>query len=236
MDGEFLSNTLYLEQTLGWSGLLIEPDVQMCDQAKGKHRRAWLSCTCLSPNGYSSKMPYTAYSSPANQPSLLSRLLVRSTSNLDVVEPPARGLMGPGEPSIQVQCFPLGYYLYVLNRTDVEYVSLDVEGSEFGVLRHFPWDGIRVLMWSIEHRETASSRGMLRGGNPRAPMDLNTTVRPKETHSKVVYSFRRDPLKGRDGELVDFMEHKGYDLIDYWDGDYTFVLKKTKIWNKLKIS
>ncbi len=45
---------------------------------------------------------------------------------------------------ISVQCFPLYSVLLALNRTTVDFFSLDVEGFELDVLRTIPWDKVDI--------------------------------------------------------------------------------------------
>lgn len=49
LDGEFLSNTLYLERQLGWKGLLVEPGPASFKKLLARHRRAFLIEAGLSP-------------------------------------------------------------------------------------------------------------------------------------------------------------------------------------------
>jgi Methyltransferase FkbM domain len=51
---------------------------------------------------------------------------------------------------ISVQCFPLYSVLLALNRTTVDFFSLDVEGFELDVLRTIPWDKVDIKV-SIYH-------------------------------------------------------------------------------------
>ena len=47
--------------------------------------------------------------------------------------------------AFDVQCFPLYSILLALNRTsDIDYISLDVEGHEFRILKTVPWHKIDV--------------------------------------------------------------------------------------------
>ena len=48
MDGEFLSNSLFLEKEKGWKGLLVEPNAQIFQDLLGKNRKAWSINCCLS--------------------------------------------------------------------------------------------------------------------------------------------------------------------------------------------
>jgi hypothetical protein len=52
LDGERSSNTIWLEDNLGWTGLLIEVDPFFYTQALGKNRRVYSINACLSPYKY----------------------------------------------------------------------------------------------------------------------------------------------------------------------------------------
>lgn len=41
LDGETFSNTLYFEKSLGWKGLLIEPNPESFAQLSSKNRKAY---------------------------------------------------------------------------------------------------------------------------------------------------------------------------------------------------
>ena len=43
-----------------------------------------------------------------------------------------------------VQCFPLYSILLALGNPTVDFFSLDVEGSELGVLRTIPWNKVDI--------------------------------------------------------------------------------------------
>ena len=45
---------------------------------------------------------------------------------------------------VQVQCFPLYSILLAVNRTAVDFFSLDVEGSELDVLSTIPWHKVDI--------------------------------------------------------------------------------------------
>jgi hypothetical protein len=47
-DGEMISNTLYLEKKMGWTGLLVEPNPDAFAELVNKKRRAHLFGHCLS--------------------------------------------------------------------------------------------------------------------------------------------------------------------------------------------
>ena len=49
MDGELISNTLYLELKYNWTGLLVEPNPSLADKLIKKGRNAWIFPHCFSP-------------------------------------------------------------------------------------------------------------------------------------------------------------------------------------------
>ena len=51
-DGELLSNTLYMERSLNWSGLLIEADKKIFRKLMTRNRKAYTSPVCLSTDPY----------------------------------------------------------------------------------------------------------------------------------------------------------------------------------------
>ncbi len=48
----------------------------------------------------------------------------------------------------EVQCVPLFTILLALNRTVIDYLSLDVEGAEISVLRTIPFDKVSIKVVS----------------------------------------------------------------------------------------
>ncbi|XP_065557641.1 uncharacterized protein LOC136025541 [Artemia franciscana] len=125
-DGEFSSNTLYMERALNWTGILIEPDPFNFSLLKQKQRKSWLLPACLSPFKYPVKSKFI-------KDLLNSRL-------------------GELEDSITVQCFPLTSILLALNATQVDFLSLDVEGAEMGILSNLNWNLLKIKSMTVEHR------------------------------------------------------------------------------------
>lgn len=46
--------------------------------------------------------------------------------------------------TVEVQCLPVYSLLLALNRTTVDYFSLDVEGNELEVLQTIPWEKVDI--------------------------------------------------------------------------------------------
>ena len=55
-------------------------------------------------------------------------------------------------PVVRSQCFPLHLLLRAINRTTVDYFSLDVEGFELNVLRTIPFDSIHIKVRQDKQR------------------------------------------------------------------------------------
>ena len=51
---------------------------------------------------------------------------------------------------IKVQCFPLYSILLALNKTNVDYFSLDIEGDELHVLKTIPFDKLHIKAMTVE--------------------------------------------------------------------------------------
>lgn len=139
LDGEYLSNTLWLERRQGWTGLLVEPDEESYKRLTSKHRRAWTSNSCLSSEGFPKRTI------------LVSRHILKAsvfkdfawafrgqTHEFNVSFPNKNSLAVHTDSSYAwVQCFPLLSYLLALNITTVDLLSLDVQGTEEAILRTF---------------------------------------------------------------------------------------------------
>ena len=53
---------------------------------------------------------------------------------------------------MEVQCFPFTSLILALNRTTVDYFSLDVEGVELAVLETIPFDKISIKVLTVEFK------------------------------------------------------------------------------------
>ena len=59
--------------------------------------------------------------------------------------------MVQSETGLRVPCFPLESILLALNRTHVDYVSLDVEGLELDIMKTIPFERIQIDTLSLEY-------------------------------------------------------------------------------------
>ncbi|KAK3884061.1 hypothetical protein Pcinc_011649 [Petrolisthes cinctipes] len=126
-EGESLSNSLYFEKTLGWTGLLVEPDPILWDTLFSKHRKC-----------------YTIHAGLAFN----ERASVSTTRYVKGRRIAEAGKEEKGKPVINV--FPLYTLLKALNFTVVDFFSLDVESDEMKILQTIPWDKIKFRLIVME--------------------------------------------------------------------------------------
>ncbi|KAJ8314217.1 hypothetical protein KUTeg_008778 [Tegillarca granosa] len=115
---------------------MIEADPTNFASLKKKHRKAFITHSCLSPNRYPAKMTF-------NQAFNRGRLVYGSAKQWIKEQK-----ILPRE--IQVQCFPLYSILLALNQSTIDFLSLDVEGSELDVLQTIPFDKVDIKMITAE--------------------------------------------------------------------------------------
>ncbi|CAL8144921.1 unnamed protein product [Orchesella dallaii] len=138
-DGEFISPTLRLEKIHNWTGLLIEGNPGPFSELTKKNRKAWLvnAAACITPNANK----ITFFTNPKNTG--LAGLNSRKEHGVSV--------------QLTVQCIPLFTLLKALNVMEVDFFSLDVEGSELAILETVPFDKIKFKFLTVEH-------GLIPGG------------------------------------------------------------------------
>ncbi|XP_046459069.1 protein Star-like [Daphnia pulex] len=154
-DGEFLSNTLFMERYLGWSGLLIEADRKAFNKLLTRNRKAYTTPVCLSTELYPIQVNYNA--TVGTLSSILETNDVQQTGNLtgDKNHHKVSNNSKKNTKDIyKVQCFPLYSILLAIGRTHVDYFGLDVEGSEYKILKTIPWQKINVKTLTVEWNHT----------------------------------------------------------------------------------
>ncbi|KAK4307384.1 hypothetical protein Pmani_020840 [Petrolisthes manimaculis] len=158
LDGQQLSNTLWLEQELDWTGLLIEPNPYSFHHLQHKHRKAWTSNSCISANQFTRKSVLVALKLRADYTSYPWYMKGSSyelgvnfgdlTTNLS--EHIHYYLNSGDETYVPAYCFPLYSYLLALNVTTIDVLSLDTQGSEIDIVKNIPWEIITVRVLVIE--------------------------------------------------------------------------------------
>jgi len=142
--GEHLSNSLYFEVKHNWTGLLAEPSPDFHDQLIKKNRKAWILPHCLSTTRKVETVEFDAakFNGGIIQP---DKILPSDLGR----EVPRTEEKRWGK-TITAQCFPLQSVLVALGNPIVDYFSLDVEGSEFPILKSLDWDNVNISIISVE--------------------------------------------------------------------------------------
>lgn len=124
LDGITYSNTAFLENCLGFSGILIEPSRYF-----KRLRGARPDCVCVN-KAISDTAGEAVFRDNWAMSGLLDKLSDVHRTNT---------YHGPGECYI-VQTVPLGKLLHENKIKYVDFISIDVEGGELEVLRSMDWD------------------------------------------------------------------------------------------------
>ncbi|KAK4005095.1 hypothetical protein OUZ56_006820 [Daphnia magna] len=129
-DGEFLSNTLYMERYKNWTGLLIEPDRGSYDSLLTRKRKATHVPACLSLETYPTEVSF------------------KSVFQVGSIQ--EKSSWFGNDQLITVQCFPFYSFLLAYGRTSVDFFSLDIEGHELKVLKTIPWHKVDIKTIVVE--------------------------------------------------------------------------------------
>jgi hypothetical protein len=189
-DGIWISNTLLLERMYDWTGILIEP-TQAFRHLKRNRARCFCDNSCLA----AEEKPVTLVEIYDRGQSGLSplannnRLLSRVTDNVSQVELASmNSYWGIAKTKYITHAVPLVAVLkkYQAPR-QIDYLSLDVEGYEWEIMRSFPFDEYSFRCLGIE-RPTRELHALL----------TNKGYRPiAKLGEDLFYVFQRDTLSYR---------------------------------------
>lgn len=128
-DGEFFSNTYSLER-LGWQGICVEPS------AKFEQLQNCRSCICENAlvGGTTGEMlPFYSGGDPLNY--RVDLAADPESENIDFL------------PAISINDLLEKFSA----PEEIDYISIDTEGTEWDILEPFDFDRWRVKCWTIEH-------------------------------------------------------------------------------------
>jgi FkbM family methyltransferase len=141
-DGVTGSNSLFFEMFRGWNGILVEPAPTQLRKAEAVRR-----CPCL---GYA-----VAGEAGTLEFMEVSKGFTQMSGFLDSYEPDllmrVRGDKRHEEVVHTLKTKTLNSILAEQNITQVDFLSLDVEGGEMGVLQNFDFKAVDVNIWTIEN-------------------------------------------------------------------------------------
>jgi len=131
--GEYLSDTLFFELKRNWTGILIEANPEFHQQILRKNRRALVLRGCLHP-----------------RPGLQKFSLHGWGSGVTALN---RNIKGISVPETDVQCFSLNSIMAAIGVHHIDFMVLDVEGSELPVLETIDFTQLTIDVFSIEYSD-----------------------------------------------------------------------------------
>jgi len=137
-DGEEYSDTLFFEIQRNWTGILIEPHPYYHRSILSKNRNALVLRACLShsPRPVFARFRLHRWGSGV---SALNRNVKQDDKSISETD---------------VQCFTLNSIMAAIGVRHIDFMVLDVEGSELSVLETIDWTRLSVDVFSIEYRDT----------------------------------------------------------------------------------
>ena len=140
-DGVTESNTRFFERCLGWNGVLMEANptpFKKLRQSRPRAAKLLLSPTCNNETTISFN------------PSEFTNAKTASIRAGHGKETPK---------SISVHCGPMHAYLAALDITHIDFMSLDVEGSELAVLKTIDFDKVTIKVLMVESKNEYNKGG-----------------------------------------------------------------------------
>lgn len=142
-DGIYISNTLVMER-LGWDGLCIEANPKHIDSLRKNRKRPIHACVTNLPKEEVDFLQITGYSEP------LSGILdFYNPLHLDRIDREI-SYYGGEKKIIKVPARSLTDICLAENFTNINYLSLDVEGSECDIIKSIDFNKIHIDVISFE--------------------------------------------------------------------------------------
>lgn len=167
-NGVELSNTLFLEATRGWTGLLVEANPYLYREIITNSNRTGSAAinACVSPSRHSSTLPFRVAGPLGglveHMPHTHSQRISEEIQQRQLwVTKDPDGRQGLAGTDISVACWPLHSLLTALGQTRVDYWSLDTEGSEADILRATDFDQIDVRIITVEVNDAQAEAAVL---------------------------------------------------------------------------
>lgn len=144
-DGVSCSNTYFLELNRNWTGLCVEPGQREFDHMK-TIRRCFLERACIS--NYDGESEFTYIEGYANMLSGLTEDY--NTQHLSRINSEMKSYGGSLD-KITIPVFRLQTLLDKYGLINIDYCSIDTEGSEFNVIKSIDYDKVNIKIFSIEN-------------------------------------------------------------------------------------
>lgn len=161
-DGATFSNTLHLEQALGWTGIAVEPHPDAFQKLQAC-RKCHVFKGCVS--DHDGNLRFLAVSGGADKLSTLSAVENASDEHHQLLLDRMIAQYGGEKKVVEVECLTPVSLLKRFGISRIDYLSLDTEGCELQILRNFDFSACPVEMVDVENREgSALFKLMTRNG------------------------------------------------------------------------
>lgn len=144
-DGISFSNTLYLEQRLGWTGIAVEPIPEVFERLRANRKCMAVNGCVAARRGRASFQVLSGYSE------MLSGLVETYDSRHQERIALELEVRGGSRRTITVDCFPLSDLLEQARIRHVDYLNVDTEGAELRVLKSLDFDEVSVSIIGVEN-------------------------------------------------------------------------------------
>jgi FkbM family methyltransferase len=144
-DGVTFSNTYILEQK-GWNGMVVEPNPLVYEKLS-RNRKCVTVQGCITPKPGKGKFRMiTGY------PEMLSGLITEyDERHVDRINNEIK-LHGGGIQDIEVDCYNLVELLKSYEILRIDYLSMDIEGAEYDVLKSIDFDLVDIEVIGVENK------------------------------------------------------------------------------------
>jgi len=142
-DGETLSNSLFFERTMGWTGLCVEPLPSAFAKLKAG-RKAICENVCVA--DFEGEAEFTEADDPGRNEKMLSGL----TAQFDARHHRFMKHLSVAQTSRKVQVTRLSKLLEKHGLFEIDYCSIDTEGAEIPILTELDLDRFRIAVLTVE--------------------------------------------------------------------------------------
>jgi len=144
-DGITYSNTCFFEKNRNWKGICIEPLPNVFQKLKENRNCLLINGGLGEENKIEKFLKIEGYSE------MLSGLSKNyNEEHLKRIEKELKE-HGGNKTEIEIQCYNINTLLKETNINSIDYCSIDVEGSEFEIIKTFDFNNIDVKVFSIEN-------------------------------------------------------------------------------------
>jgi FkbM family methyltransferase len=144
-DGVSFSNTLYLEQRLGWTGLAVEPIPEIFEKLRSNRRCAVVNGCVGSQSGKARFQVVSGYAE------MLSGLIDSyDPRHLKRIESELKMYSG-NRREIEVNCYTANELLEKHGIDYIDYLSIDVEGAEYSILSTLDFGRCNISVIGVEN-------------------------------------------------------------------------------------